>query len=489
MALRWVTGKVDVRCRVCDRNHAQALVATVDVPWRDEPVRVARCARCSSIVLDATEPELRSYTDDEIDWYVEHGAGLEAIARTLAQVSSGSGSWVLDIGCGYGFALDIGARVRGWEGIGVDPSPAVERGKTELGLDLRKAQFDDDLDVGTRPFDVVMASEVLEHTDDPRAFLAAIRRRMAPHGVLVLSTPDAHAVDPARPVDAVLATLYVGAHVALVHAKRLRTLLRKAGFRADVRSDDGTLLAIASPSRLGMRVARAGQPADLAALQHYLSARAESAAPGSALAVGMAARALKLAVNLGNLPAAETAGRVLTTAVQVRHHIDITDPRTTSARAGEHLPDVLVVAHYYLGMIELLLDRDNQIAAEHFAAASAVAGRNPPTAWSTENTIIEPHAIGHEALARARFDPEAVPALFDRLQSFATPDSALEQMEPTLRAHVLDALVRRGALDVAEKLAPGITESLSPPASTAERWRRRGHRAVAALTRRRPTRP
>lgn len=108
-------------------------------------------------------------------------------ARTLA-----GGKRVLDAGCGEGFntraLADVAAQV-----TGVDYSAAAiefcKRTWTEPNLrfehvDLTNPRGFDDT------FDLVLNFQVLEHIDDDRAFLEALRARLAPGGVLLLTTPN-----------------------------------------------------------------------------------------------------------------------------------------------------------------------------------------------------------------------------------------------------------------------------------------------------------
>ena len=57
------------------------------------------------------------------------------------------------------------------------------------GLDIRYIAGEvGALDLGT--FDLVTAMEVIEHVADKRAFVAALAARLAPGGLMVLSTPN-----------------------------------------------------------------------------------------------------------------------------------------------------------------------------------------------------------------------------------------------------------------------------------------------------------
>jgi SAM-dependent methyltransferase len=48
------------------------------------------------------------------------------------------------------------------------------------------------------PYDLVTLTDVLEHLEDPRACLRALRTQMAPGGLLVISTPNRRSLPGAR---------------------------------------------------------------------------------------------------------------------------------------------------------------------------------------------------------------------------------------------------------------------------------------------------
>ena len=300
MDLRWLEGVVDVRCPVCGRVSSQERLAVADVDWRDEPVEIARCGDCGAVVMGAVLPPSR-YTESNWDWYVEHIAGLEAIDAALAKVGAGAGARVLDIGCGYGFSLDMACTRFGWQGIGLDPSIAAERGRRELGLDIRGGTLDDAFEPEER-FDVILAIEVLEHVADPRAFLASVLRRLAPDGVVLLSTPDASVVRPETPMTALYPALSVGGHEFLVDEDGLRRLLEGAGFVADVRREATTVWGFGARSADALRSMHPDVSTDMLGLVDYCEARGDAAPAGSALALGMATRHLKFATAAKRVP-------------------------------------------------------------------------------------------------------------------------------------------------------------------------------------------
>ncbi|MBN9064199.1 MAG: bifunctional 3-demethylubiquinol 3-O-methyltransferase/2-polyprenyl-6-hydroxyphenol methylase [Rhizobiales bacterium 65-9] len=103
-----------------------------------------------------------------------------------------AGRRALDIGCGAGLLSEPMARL-GATVVGIDPAPAnieaAKRHAAEAGLaiDYRREELADTLAAGDR-FDLVLASEVVEHVPDVPSFTAECCRAVAPGGLLVMST-------------------------------------------------------------------------------------------------------------------------------------------------------------------------------------------------------------------------------------------------------------------------------------------------------------
>ncbi len=133
----------------------------------------------------------RLYEVEDRNWHLQSRMALvlETIDRFTAPQGRG-----LDIGCGTGFLLEQLA-ARGLSGVGVDLSPeSVEIANqrlAELGAaDRLTAQVGSAYEPPEGPFDLVTITDVLEHLEDPRACLTAARERLAPGGVIVVSTPN-----------------------------------------------------------------------------------------------------------------------------------------------------------------------------------------------------------------------------------------------------------------------------------------------------------
>ena len=136
----------------------------------------------ASAMLHKLNPVRLSYVRDMIDqqWQVD-----EQGFRPL------EGKTALDVGCGAGLLAEPLARL-GAKVTAIDAAPQVievARGHAagqDLAIDYRHAA----VEALDSRFDLVTAMEVIEHVADPGAFLASLAARLAPGGLLVLSTPN-----------------------------------------------------------------------------------------------------------------------------------------------------------------------------------------------------------------------------------------------------------------------------------------------------------
>lgn len=101
---------------------------------------------------------------------------------------------VLDVGCGEGAFSQRIAR-QGHQVVGIDPSPAALAAAESLTSDQRQtlALRFDGANIESFPahsFDLVVSTQVLEHTHNPGAVLAQMNRVLRPSGLLLLSIPN-----------------------------------------------------------------------------------------------------------------------------------------------------------------------------------------------------------------------------------------------------------------------------------------------------------
>lgn len=155
------------------------------------------------------------------DLFVAHES-IYHFASTLAE-----GLDVLDAGCGTGYGSEILARTaRSVLGVDIDPRSVAYAGRHFGGAsvlfevaDLQQLPFDD-------CFDLVVASNSLEHLDQPRAFVAGARCALRQNGSLLIAVPPIYGEADAQ--------AHAGIHY---HRSNFRVtewadLLREEGFQA-----------------------------------------------------------------------------------------------------------------------------------------------------------------------------------------------------------------------------------------------------------------
>jgi 2-polyprenyl-6-hydroxyphenyl methylase / 3-demethylubiquinone-9 3-methyltransferase len=136
----------------------------------------------SSAMLHRLNPVRLGFVRAQID---AHWGGDARALRPL------TGKTALDAGCGAGLLCEplarLGAKVTGLDAAPENVAAALDHAAGQgLTIDYRAAE----VAAVKGQFDLVASMEVIEHVSDPAAFVAALAARLAPGGLMVLSTPN-----------------------------------------------------------------------------------------------------------------------------------------------------------------------------------------------------------------------------------------------------------------------------------------------------------
>ena len=135
-----------------------------------------------SAMLHKLNPVRLAYVRDMID---QHWQADEHGFKPLDEKSA------LDVGCGAGLLAEPLARL-GAKVTAVDAAPElIEVARTHaegqgLTIDYRAIG----VEAVEGKFDLVTSMEVIEHVADPQSFIKDLAERLAPGGLLILSTPN-----------------------------------------------------------------------------------------------------------------------------------------------------------------------------------------------------------------------------------------------------------------------------------------------------------
>lgn len=137
----------------------------------------------SSAMLHRLNPVRLTYIRDAIDLHFHCDSSL---LKPL------SGKRALDVGCGAGLLCEplarLGARVTGLDAAAENIAVAkAHAGPQGLDIDYRNEAIED---FTGRGFDLVTSLEVIEHVDDPQAFVNGLAGSLAANGLMIISTPN-----------------------------------------------------------------------------------------------------------------------------------------------------------------------------------------------------------------------------------------------------------------------------------------------------------
>jgi SAM-dependent methyltransferase len=493
--IRWPAGeRRDARCPVCGAPGPKAVLLEVPSPFPGRDLRrLLDCGACPTRFFADHEPPPETYADNaaSVKFYVHQSASIEHMIGPLLRLRHGPGTRLAEIGCGFGFALDFARSAMGWRARGIDDSTAADMGARALGVDIAPALFGGPSGFGGETFDVVLASEVLEHIPEPHAFARDVAALLAPRGTAIFTTPNADVIRREHPPSELLRVLSPGFHHVFFTAATLRTVLERAGF-AHLLIEEKVDNLIAYASRAPLDLAAAGD-SDGARYREYLAARGAAEAIDPDVRLGLAYRRFKALVNVAAWDEARAAFAMARDIVRQRYGIDLEAPDAVSVidavpwdvpmnqdLANLHFerfmaaaPGSIVGLLFFRGSLALGTGASHEAAA--FFRAAGAAGN---VARSLRLTMA--HADGEindlfhqsfllEALALADVAPEESVRAVGRVVDGTPPPGVLPALwEFTARERewllgaVFARLVDRGHLAAADTVFERLRAALGP---------------------------
>ncbi|MDR0878355.1 MAG: class I SAM-dependent methyltransferase [Treponema sp.] len=181
-------------------------------------------------------------------------AGFEALEKELLNKTADRPR-ILDVGCATGALLEK-LRKKGWDTTGVEISPSAEYARSKKGLDVRSLPLEEN-HFPSESFDVVLASHLIEHLNDPGAFVRESHRILKEGGSLFVTTPN---------IAGFQAKLFKGRwrsaifdHLYLFSVKTLSALLTDCGFSIEKVATWGGLAAGIGPAPVKRLVDKAAK--------------------------------------------------------------------------------------------------------------------------------------------------------------------------------------------------------------------------------------
>jgi SAM-dependent methyltransferase len=226
--------------------------------------RIYRCSACRTLFTSYLPAD--GHEEDYDAYYTPSNLTVPPFILTrIREIFGGFDRYrkldrILDIGFGAGTMLEIG-RELGWEAFGIEVSrPAVEQARKEgftvFHGDLLNAGYGNDF------FDVVTASEIIEHLPDPAEALREISRILRPGGLFWATSPSSRSLSY-RTMGTNWTVISPPEHLQLYSAKAVKNLLLKSGFsKVSVHTSGLNPAEIVQHFRSGSKAETTSQPFD-----------------------------------------------------------------------------------------------------------------------------------------------------------------------------------------------------------------------------------
>lgn len=364
-------------CKALDTHQLQLSVpGLVDGSIRN----LFRCKMCDSRFFDP--PEIQAFSEITGDsknfhkHYCEVGAGIWEMFWPVAMIPVSMATNLLDVGCGFGYIVDCWRTIRG-EAIGIELAEYGKLGANLLDIPIYSKYLKDITALKHIKFDIVYASEVIEHVADCQSFISELSLHVGPKGFLVLTTPNANFIKVENESPTLIAALSPGFHGFLFSAAILEKTLREAGFsHVIVKEYNERLVAWSSKEEFTLLESLAEARRDYL---NYLSSAIEKLANRHDLVYdGLLYRLFRDQLNAGNIQAAATTLQKLEASLKDKYGPVVLQPKAilealslwaTNSEFVELYPYFLPNYLFYRGIFGFQTQQDLMHIVQYFSTS------------------------------------------------------------------------------------------------------------------------
>ena len=232
-----------------------------------------RCTRCGLIQMNPQplpEDVKRRYQEGSGKDYLSYEIANEASFLRLQELALGDAGFekierafletgrtrLLDIGSATGALLGK-LKTRGWNVTGIEIStPQADYARNERGLDIIGVPLEK-AGLGPDSFDVVLASHLIEHLNNPGLFVREVYRILKPGSYFLVTTPNISGFQGRLMQSRWRSAIFD--HLYLFSKKTLTRLLKDTGFSIEGTATWGGLAAGLAPKPVKAAADRAAK--------------------------------------------------------------------------------------------------------------------------------------------------------------------------------------------------------------------------------------
>ena len=238
--------KCPVPCNLCGSSSFKPFLHC-------EGFSYVRCTACTLVQINPQplpESVKQRYGEDYLSYELANEdafLALELMALVDVGFNELEPGFILDIGCATGSLIAF-LEKNGWKTVGVEISvPQAEYGRQKHNLDLRCLPLEENLFPDDH-FDVVHASHLIEHLNDPASMFREVHRIIKQDGRFFVTTPNIAGFQARLFGNRWRSSIFD--HLYLFSIKTLSRMLRENGFAIEKIGTWGGLAAGTVPARL-----------------------------------------------------------------------------------------------------------------------------------------------------------------------------------------------------------------------------------------------
>jgi len=223
-----------INCQICEKDNSQAIK-------KEDAWNIVQCTNCGFVYVNPQPDEnyLKQHYQNYLptsqnrieNWnYMMSGVFRKSLDIINKSTYSTNPKKLLDIGCGYGFFLQM-ATERNWLASGIDLSKKATLYAKSKGLDVSNANLFEK-NYRDKEFNVVTMFYVLEHLLDPVKYLQEVHRILKPHGLLLVRVPHTTPIAKILKIFNIPNKLYdAPSHLSDFSPRTIKQLLKKVRFK------------------------------------------------------------------------------------------------------------------------------------------------------------------------------------------------------------------------------------------------------------------
>ena len=231
------------RCPICSSQKLEYLGKIDDFYKSGKKCNLYKCIKCSVMFYDPFPKEnyAQAFRDRIKKYYIEYDVGLQFMSSLMYPIKNKTFNNVLEIGAGFGFLLDIvNKNIKAKELFAIEPSDNIQFISKYFKIKNCIQDFFPSQQLNKQKFDLIISSEVIEHTFNPYEFINNISKSLSDDGIAIITTPNAEELYKSiKDKNYYAEDLFPGAHTILLNKAIFQNYFNELGLFYKIFTSEG----------------------------------------------------------------------------------------------------------------------------------------------------------------------------------------------------------------------------------------------------------